>query len=1449
MNVTNKAFSNRMGPFGFPVQVILAIVICFVAQGSAWSQSAPTITNGPATALATVNVSYSYLYTTTGAPTPTFTLASGTLPPGIFLATSGQLTGEPTQPGTFTGTISASNGVSPAATQSFTITVVGYSVLHSFSGSDGNDPTSPLIQATDGNFYGTTAIGGSGNYGAAFKISSQGFYSYLASFIVGTQGGNPNGLLQVSSGIFLGTTYQGTAQDYGTIYEMNPLGSFAVLHNFKDGSVPNDGGGSKAGMILGSDGNAYGTTNQGGINNDGTVFKVTPQGAVTILHKFRDGSVYEDGANPSAALLLGSDGNYYGTTGSGGAANQGTVFKMTPAGSVTILHSFEDGTGPYDGTEPVAPLIQGTDGNFYGTTAYGGHNYGTAFRMTPQGVLTILHFFGYSSSFPYDGNYPYGALVQAADGNFYGTTQQGGVSNKGMIFQMTPQGGYTILHLFSDGTIANDGSQCWAALVQGTDGNLYGTTGQGGASNEGTVFKLMPPSSAPIFTSASSATFYAGISGTFKVTAIGLPFPTFSATGLPSWATLNSTTGVLSVTPPITASGPFVITLTASNGISPNATQNFTINVVTPTPPTITNGPPTSVTTVNTPYSFSYQTTGAPTPTFSLTSGSLPPGLGLSSSGSITGSATTGGVYTGIITASNGTAPNATQSFTITVQQTSLITNGPPPTTVLLNATYSFTYLTSGYPAPSFTLSAGSLPPGIGLSTTGVLSGSPTQTGTYTGTVTASNGIGSASTQNFTIAVQESATITNNPPPPTFLVNTLFNFTYQATGYPAPTFGLSTGNLPNGLTLSSAGVLSGTPTQTGVFTGTVYSGNGIGADSFQNFTITIQQQPAFESPVPPARITVNTNIGFANETGFNCNALGYPTPTIALTSGSLPPGLTFSSNVISGAPTQIGTYTGALTASNGVSPAAIQNFSITVLPNPIQQYTVLHSFGSTLPDALIPEAGMIQAANGNFYGTSSSGYTSIATTTAGSIFTMTPAGTVTLLHTFSSDGSKPLAPLLQASDGNFYGTTNSGGKANQGTVFQMTPAGTVTVLHNFGDGTVANDGANPTAGLIQASDGSLYGTTVKGGITNNNFAGGVVFRVTTSGQYSVLHRFLDGTNPYDGAAPYASLVQGADGNFYGTTQAGGSTAVYPSLGNGTVYQITPQGVVTILHNFGDGTVPNDGNYAYAPLIIGTDGNFYGTTTSTIFRMTLQGALTTLYTFNDGTVANYGWSCMAPLVQGSDGNFYGVTPFGGGGVDSADPDFGAGTVFKMTPQGAITILHSFNDGSVANDGVNNPNSYAGLVQGSNGTLYGTTPSNAGVPANAITGTIFSFSLNEPTITSSPSSQNTVALGGTTNLSITATGAGPLTYQWWLNGTAIPGATNSTYTLTNASNANAGSYSVIVTDVYGNSVNSLPFNVTVDPGNTDTPTLPPWGLAILGLLLTAIAARALPKPSRA
>jgi uncharacterized repeat protein (TIGR03803 family) len=332
--------------------------------------------------------------------------------------------------------------------------------------------------------------------------------------------------------------------------------------------------------------------------------------------------------------------------------------------------------------------------------------------------------------------------------------------------------------------------------------------------------------------------------------------------------------------------------------------------------------------------------------------------------------------------------------------------------------------------------------------------------------------------------------------------------------------------------------------------------------------------------------------------------------------------------------------------------------------------------------------------------------------------------------------------LLLASDGSFYGTTKQGGRscngagvAGCGVVFRITSAGTYSILYRFKGG--VEDGRNPQTGVIQGSDGALYGTTLIGGKNDT----GVAFRLSLTGEYKVLHHFdlLRGT----GDRPNGRLVEAPDGNFYGATIGGGPNTCASSA-CGTIFRLTPAGDHRVIYYFG--SKPGDGSVPNGSLVIGTDGALYGTNVvggddrcsnpnqvpridgcGTVFRITTSGELTTLHAF--GPTTSGGILPMSGLVRGPDGTLYGTT-YGGGMGQCINSSGGCGTVFRVTPAGQLSVLYQFSLASTqlpgetisGSDGFNP----IGLTFGSDGRLYGGTES-GGVTTRADTGTLFSLTL--------------------------------------------------------------------------------------------------------------------------
>jgi uncharacterized repeat protein (TIGR03803 family) len=409
---------------------------------------------------------------------------------------------------------------------SITVTVVeALSYLYTFQKvpTDAGQPNGPLLQASDGNFYGTTRAGGSNlcrppdniPCGAIFKVTPAGVETVLYSFgASATDAYTPLGpLIQGTDGALYGTTASGGTTGAGTVFKMTLDGTYTVLYSF--GATPTDGIVPASGLMQASDGNFYGTTSSGGTNscfnipqngaNCGTVFRLTPAGVETVLYSF--GASVSDGVEPNGPLIQASDGNLYGTTTNGGANacstsgethDCGTLFKITLAGVESVLYSF--GTSLADGIAPQGPLVQGSDGALYGTTASGGggtcggsYGCGTVFRLDSSGMVSVIYAFALTSRSNGYGPSPF--LIQASDGDFYGSTTSGGAFGgdlEGTLFKLTPSGQITTLYSF--GPLNMNPSDPYSGVIQGSDGAFYGVTaysGQGGGS--GTVFKLVAP--------------------------------------------------------------------------------------------------------------------------------------------------------------------------------------------------------------------------------------------------------------------------------------------------------------------------------------------------------------------------------------------------------------------------------------------------------------------------------------------------------------------------------------------------------------------------------------------------------------------------------------------------------------------------------------------------------------------------------------------------------------------------------------------------------------------------------------------------------------------------------------------------------------------------------------------------------------------------------------------
>jgi uncharacterized repeat protein (TIGR03803 family) len=450
-----------------------------------------------------------------------------------------------------------------AATAILSPAQANFNSLLSFDGSNGANPHFvTLVQGEDGQLYGTTTVS-TGSGGTVFKVTTEGTLTTLYTFCLGgapcLDGSKPNAGLLVNANGFYGTTMYGGINNDGTVFTIDSLGDRTTLHDFagSDGANPM--------VTLTASNNAailYGTTSiGGGTLNAGTAFQIDSAGVFSKLHSF-DGT---DGDYPNVSLAAGSNGNLYGATLEGGSfdgSGTGTFYEMTPAGKVTPLHTFE----PAQVAGSSGAVIEGNNGNFYGTDIGGGNGAGTIYEATPAGGITVLYTFC-SLTDCKDGSTPYGAMIIGSDGNFYGTTYAGGANTTacnggcGTLFQITPAGKLTTLYSFCSQANCADGSQPEGGLLQETNGTFYGTTYSGGTYGLGTVYSLSTPTTQTPFvkplqksanTGATVTIVGNNLTGASEVlfNGIAAAFTVISSTEIKAIVPAGATTGPVTVVTP-----------------------------------------------------------------------------------------------------------------------------------------------------------------------------------------------------------------------------------------------------------------------------------------------------------------------------------------------------------------------------------------------------------------------------------------------------------------------------------------------------------------------------------------------------------------------------------------------------------------------------------------------------------------------------------------------------------------------------------------------------------------------------------------------------------------------------------------------------------------------------------------------------------------------------------
>jgi uncharacterized repeat protein (TIGR03803 family) len=908
------------------------------------------------------------------------------------------------------------------------------------------------------------------------------------------------------------------------------------------------------------------------------VTNTTPGAGLATLYSFTGGN---DGGEPNG-LIQGADGSLYGTTVEGGTNFAGTVFKMTPSGLLTTLYQF---TGDDDGASPFATLTSGSNGLFYGTTFQGGSNdNGTVFSISTNGVLDTLVQFNETN-----GDLPYAGLITGADGSFYGVTYQGGNIGFGSTYRMDTNGNLTTLYSFSGGA---DGGLLYAGIAQAADGNLYGAAFQGGGSGLGCIFRAGTNGTSTnilTFNNANGAAAYGGLmlgsdSNLYGTTFLGGATSNgtiFKITTAGALATLHSFTGTND------GGNPSAGLMLSSDGNYYGSTTfggtygDGTVFRLTPGGSLATLG--------------SFDGFDGANPRTALAQGS------------------DGNLYG---TTSRGGASGQGVVFRLSATGSPQFTLQPASQSVYVGDTVLLSAAAFGAPLLSFRW----LDNGTNLQDGAGISGSATRILTLSNVSLASAGPYSMVVSNaFGSITSTVAMLQVTSSPPVILVQPT-----NQTVPPGATVVLSAGvggNAPlsyqweqNGIPLADRGNISGSATGTLTLANVVETNDGLYSMFVTNALGSTISSNALLSIVPPsASGTLMTTLhAFSGGSdGANPNAL------VVGSDGNI-----------------YGT-----TEFDAPGQGFGKVFSIT----PGGAMTTLTTF--TGLDGALPLSGMTQGTDGNFYGTTQLG----GVDSAGNAYRMTPDGTLTNLYTFT-DGQDPATVLVQGTNGNFYGMMSNGGAFGSGYVFEMTPDGLFTNIYSFANGA---DGGYPNGGLEPGRNGSFYGLTAGG-----KAGFGTIFKISPAGQLAPLYSFTGGS---DGSSPAGVLVQGTDGNFYGTT-------THNTLSGfqfyGTIFKVTPSGGLSTLYMLNSG----DGSYPRAGLIQGTDGNFYGTTyqggatgAGAVFRVTPAGAYTTLLSF-DGF--DDGANPVTPLVQGLDGSLYGTTGTGGPG--------GRGTVFRLSLTGAPQI---------------------------------------------------------------------------------------------------------------------------------------------------------------------------------
>lgn len=1099
------------------------------------------------------------------------------------------------------------------------------------------------------------------------------------------EGTGPAGaLIQGPDGSLYGVMSSGGALGQGSIFKFSSSGQFETLHSFgatgtPAGSSP-DGANPSAGLIFGADGNLYGTTSQGGPNYGGTVFRITTAGQLTTLFAF--GGAPPAGSQPFGRLSLGPDGSIYGTTYAGGLG-VGTVFKLSSSGTLISLHNFPSDYS--EGGGAIGPLAVLPDGTIYGTTNLGGFpshaGNGTIFKINPDGTFALVHYFPFYTASPVFG------LTAGSDGVLYGAAELG--AGDGSLFSITGDGLFNDLYDFRCSCGTPDGAQPDGPLTLATDGNLYGVTSFGGTSNSGTIFRS-------------------------TTDGVVTPLHSFTAAegGPPTGGLLEGadgrfygmTSGAFTTHPPVIYSLALPPSLSATNisAVSSDGVVNLTWVAV--------KGASN--------YSV-YQGTGpgAETPASSQ--------IGLTDLRATVSGLQNGTIYYFKVVATNE-AGDGPASEEISAMPVAAPTN--------LKATVQNDSITLSWSAAAgasgYSIFQGNVPAGesTGPIVTGVTGTTVSVTGLAYGTkyyfkVASVNGSTTVmSTEEVSGAIAASPAVTTATGGKSggggkidgFLATLLALLALRSTVVRLRRMRWSRVAIVGVSVLSvtgcggggSGGDTTDTSSRTLYSIGGTVSGLADGASIvLQNNggdSITVNSNTSFTFPTAVATggqygVTVATQsprqtcsvkdgqgvVGAANVStiGIVCAPARYQ---VGGTISGLAPGTTVVLNNNGTDPTSVNANGAFASASSIVSGS---DYSITIATQPEGQTCSVSNGDGTISAANVETVKIVCAPT--LY------------TISGTVSGLAQGASIVLQNNGTdsvslSTNSTFAFPTAIANGGHFnvtiatqplYQTCNlenaSGTIAGASVINVVVHCPYVAVVWVFGYG---EDGADPWAGLIRAHDGSYYGTTQYGGAD----IGGTVFKFTPrpSEKYSPLGDAVTITNFAfsSGPGPEGAVVQGNDGNLYGTTYTGGSHDA------GSVFKVSTSGTKSVLWSFGNGP---DGSNSRSALIQGSDGNFYGTTTGgggfgggTVFKITPSGVESVLWSFGGNADGRYP---QAGVVQGRDGNLYGTTSLGG-------PE-DRGIVFKLSLSGTETVLFNF-------DYTNGTLPESGLIQATDGMFYGT-----------------------------------------------------------------------------------------------------------------------------------------------